>query len=34
MHGFHSDKKNVLYSKLFIDASESEHVDYFNFLGL
>ena len=31
---FHSDKKTVLYPKLFIDDIEIEGVDYFNFLGL
>ena len=31
---FHSDKKKVLYPKLFIGAIEIERVDYFNFLGL
>ena len=31
---FHSDKKTVLYPKLFIDDIEIERVDYFNFLGL
>ena len=31
---FHSDKKRVLYPKLFIDAIEIDRVDYFNFLGL
>ena len=31
---FHSDKKKILYPKLFIDAIEIERVDYFNFLGL
>ena len=31
---FHSDKKTVLYPKLFIDNIEIERVDYFNFLGL
>ena len=31
---FHSDKKKMLYPKLFIDAIEIERVDYFNFLGL
>ena len=29
---FHSDKKTVLYPKLFIDNIEIERVDYFNFL--
>ena len=31
---FHSDKKTVLYSKLFLDNIKIERVDYFNFLGL
>ena len=31
---FHSDKKKVLYPKLFINNSEIERVDSFNFLGL
>ena len=31
---FHSDKKKVLYPKLFIGAIEIERVDCFNFLGL
>ena len=31
---FYSDKKTVLYPKLFIDDIEIERVDYFNFLGL
>ena len=31
---FHSDKKIVLYAKIFIDDIEIESVDYFNFLGL
>ena len=31
---FHSDKKTVLYPKLFIDNIEIERVDYFNVLGL
>ena len=31
---FHSDKKKVLYPKLFIGAIEIERVDYFNFLCL
>ena len=31
---FHSDKKKVLYPKLFIGAIEIERVHYFNFLGL
>ena len=31
---FHSDKKTVLYPKLFIDNIEIERVDYFNFLDL
>ena len=31
---FHSDKKTVLYPKLFIDDIEIERVHYFNFLGL
>ena len=30
----HSDKKKVLYPKLFIGAIEIERVDYFNFLDL
>ena len=31
---FHSDKKKVFYPKLFINNSEIERVDLFNFLGL
>ena len=31
---FHSDKKTVLYPKLFIDVIEIERVDYFNFFDL
>ena len=31
---FHSDKKTVLYPKLFIDNIEIQRVDYFNFLRL
>ena len=31
---FHSDKKKVLYPQLFINNSEIERVDSFNFLGL
>ena len=31
---FHSDKKTVLYPKLFNDDIEIERVDYFKFLGL
>ena len=31
---FHSDKKTVLYPKIFIYNIEIERVDYFNFLGL
>ena len=31
---FHSDKKKILYLKLFFDAIEIERVDYFYFLGL
>ena len=31
---FHSDKKNVRYPKLHINATEIERTDHFNFLGL
>ena len=31
---FHSDKKKVLYPKLFIGAIKIERVNYFNVLGL
>ena len=30
---FYSDKKTILYPKLFIDNIEIERVDYFHFLG-
>ena len=30
----HSDKKKILYPKLFLDAIEIERVDCFSFLGL